>query len=183
MSRSESMLEGSWNTGQLWALSLNIGLYMLDGKGITWCSTLFRQYGKRNFPWVNHHYLRRIGHRRKKIKNWYICSSFLGLRCKGVAKIVYSMFIFPCGKSHVYMEATIHWSTAMMLHITRSAILPGSGTTASLESQCMNYNIGKLFFNEFHCEVFCTELYFIFSFLLWGDYFQSLRKNSPPLCS
>lgn len=64
------------------------------------------------------------------------------------------------------MAAITHRSTAMTLRTDESATLPGSGTTASLESRCINYNTGKLFFNESHCEMFCTELLFYLGFFV-----------------
>lgn len=61
-------------------------------------------------------------------------------------------------------RGTSHSLTAMTTHTDQSATLPGSGTTASQESRCINYNTGKLFFNESHCETFCIELFLSFLF-------------------
>lgn len=67
-----------------------------------------------------------------------------------------------------------HCLTAMTLHTDKRATLPGSGTTASLESQCINDNAGKLFFNESHCEMFCIALF------SGGGGLWALRNLSPP---
>uniref|UniRef100_A0ACB8FMW6 Uncharacterized protein n=1 Tax=Sphaerodactylus townsendi TaxID=933632 RepID=A0ACB8FMW6_9SAUR len=68
----------------------------------------------------------------------------------------------------------------MTMHPDQSATLQGSGTTASLESRCINYNTGKLFFNESHCDTFYIELFLSFLCPEGGEVGLQGNFHSPP---